>query len=342
MRVPAIFVVTVVLHALFVLAAPVSESQDRGLLSPRLFGSSSKVKGKTGTSGTSRTTGSSGGLFGGLFGGNKKTSTAPPARTTAPVPQKTSGGFFGGLFGGSGKTSTAAPQRTTAPVSPKTSPAAPSSTVSRTPSSSISATPSSTAASASDSAAFCPLYLAADAADISARDIEEYEKRAGEELWFRFEDPSVATAGKNFLQLAARSSGKNFDDQAYKWISTDVSKVTRGNIPKRVPTLYVLPAGTRASILGAAQDFETTSTAKQRADFVTKDNEPGDVGIQGVTPDASGVLPLDAFRSKVIRVVVKSTSNKAGGKATFTTIGADGKASKTASKSDQAALSKFC
>lgn len=89
-----------------------------------------------------------------------------------------------------------------------------------------------------------------------------------------------------------------------------------GKIPKRVPTMYVLPAGTRDKILGAAQPFETTSTSKHRADFVVKENERGDVGIQGVSRDASGTLPLDTFRNEVMRVVTKSTSNKAGGKAT--------------------------
>jgi len=164
----------------------------------------------------------------------------------------------------------------------------------------------------------------------------------GEELWFRYDDPSVKTSGKNALQLAARNSGKDFDDQAYKWISTDISKVTRGKIPKRVPTMYVLPAGTRASVLGAAQDFETTSAAKKRVDFVTKANEPGDIGIQGITPSTSGTRPLDTFRDKVIRVVTKSTSAKAGGKATFTTIGADGKVSGKTSDSDKTALGRFC
>lgn len=47
----------------------------------------------------------------------------------------------------------------------------------------------------------------------------------GEELWFKFDDPSVATGGKNFLQ---RHTLQDFDDQAYKWISTDISKVERG------------------------------------------------------------------------------------------------------------------
>lgn len=194
----------------------------------------------------------------------------------------------------------------------------------------------------SDSAASCPLYTSADAAHLSARDIQEYEKRTGEEMWFRFDDPSIAKGGKNFLQMAARAGGKDFDDQAYKWLSTDVSKVTRDKIQNRVPTLYVVPAGTRASMLGAAQNFETTSAAKKRVDFVTKDNEPGDIGIQGVTPGSSGTIPLDTFCSKIIRVVTKSTSTKAGGKATFTTIRADGKVLGSTSSSDQKALNRFC
>ncbi|GLB45001.1 hypothetical protein LshimejAT787_1900790 [Lyophyllum shimeji] len=202
------------------------------------------------------------------------------------------------------------------------------------------ATPTATATSNSSDS--CPLYTAADAAHLSARDIREYEKRVGEELWFRFDDPSVASGGKNFLPPTKAKGGKDFDDQAYKWLSTDISKVERGKIPKRNPTMYVLPAGTRDSIFAAAQDFETTSSSKQRADFVFKDNERGDVGIQAVSPGASSAVPLDTFRDQVIRVVTKSTSDKAGGKATFTTIGADGKTTKGASKSDQAALSGFC
>lgn len=87
-----------------------------------------------------------------------------------------------------------------------------------------------------------------------------------------------------------------------------------------MPTVYVLKAGTRAEKLALAKKFEETSAASQRADFVTKDNEPGDLGIQGVSVDptvANAVLPLDAFRNSVLRTVSKKTSAKAGGKATY-------------------------
>ncbi|KAI0041710.1 hypothetical protein FA95DRAFT_668106 [Auriscalpium vulgare] len=184
----------------------------------------------------------------------------------------------------------------------------------------------------------CPNYNAADVADLSAREFELMEKRAGEEFWFRFEDPSV-TSG-TILQL--KPHAKNFDDQAYKWISNDISKVTRGSIKGRVATMFVLPAGTRAQIVGAAQKFEVTSEAQKAADFVTKDNEPNDIGINGVANNAAGVLPLDDFRSKVIRTVVKQTSAKAKGKATFTTITKGQSPSSTASKSDQKAMAAFC
>ncbi|KAF8532605.1 hypothetical protein JB92DRAFT_2824425 [Gautieria morchelliformis] len=123
----------------------------------------------------------------------------------------------------------------------------------------------------------------------------------------------------------------------------DVSKVTRSRLQGRVPVLYVLPAGTRAATLAAAQDFAVTSKAQKPADFVTKQNEPGDVGINGVisaTPNAP--IPLNTFRSKVLRVVVKIDNNpKAKGKATFQTI-ANGKISKTANKADQSAFNAVC
>lgn len=202
------------------------------------------------------------------------------------------------------------------------------------------ALPPAKAAAASDTAASCPLYIAADAIDISSRELEELEKRVGEEFWFRFDDPSLANGGA-ILQLASRASPKDFDDQAYKWISTDASKVTRGSVPKRVATIYVLPAGTRKEVQAAAKKFEQTSAAKEATDFVTKDNEPGDVGINGVKKGTDGKTALDTFRDKVIRTVVKTTSTKGKGKASFTTI-TKGKKSNTASKADQAALSKFC
>ncbi|KAI0049927.1 hypothetical protein FA95DRAFT_758825 [Auriscalpium vulgare] len=183
----------------------------------------------------------------------------------------------------------------------------------------------------------CPTYNEADAADISARNLE-MEKRAGEEFWFRFEDPSIITSG-SILQLAAHA--KNFDDQAYKWISNDISKVTRAGIKGRVPTMYVLPAGTRAQVVAAAQKFEETSEAQKPADFVTKDNEPNDIGINGVAQNADGVLPLDDFRSKVIRTVVLQKSTKAKGKTTFTTI-TKGKSATGASQADQKVMNKAC
>ncbi|KAI0262001.1 hypothetical protein BC834DRAFT_972397 [Gloeopeniophorella convolvens] len=191
-----------------------------------------------------------------------------------------------------------------------------------------------------DDSPVCTPYGQADATDISSRSFQDIEARGKEEFFFRYETPDVLTS-TNILQLASRASPKNFDDQAYKWISTDSSKVTRGKISGRVPTIYVLPAGTRASILGAAKDFETTSTAQQATDFVTKDNEPNDIGVQGVQAGADGKTPLDNFRAKVIRTVVKQTSTKAGGKTTFTTI-KGGKSQNTATKDDQKVLSGFC
>jgi len=186
----------------------------------------------------------------------------------------------------------------------------------------------------------CPLYTAADRIDISSRDLVEFERRANEEFWFRFDDPAI-TKGAQVLALAPRNSAKDFDDQAYKWISTDVSKVQRASIKGRLATLYVLPGGTRQGLLAQAKDFDESKAAKKREDFVTKDNEPGDVGIQGVTPGPDGKLPLDVLRDQVIRVVVKQTSAKAGGKPTFTTI-TKGKISNGATKADQAALNNFC
>ncbi|TFY75515.1 hypothetical protein EWM64_g8498 [Hericium alpestre] len=98
-----------------------------------------------------------------------------------------------------------------------------------------------------------------------------------------------------------------------------------------------MPAGTAKSLLGKAQKFETTSAAKKSADFVTKDNEPGDLGINGVAKSADGTLPLDQVRNKVIRTVVKTSAK---GSQQFVTI-KNGKASKTAAKADQALLNKI-
>lgn len=47
-----------------------------------------------------------------------------------------------------------------------------------------------------------------------------------EEFWFRFET-TPPTSESNLLQLAARAGSKDFDDQAYKFISTDAAKVAR-------------------------------------------------------------------------------------------------------------------
>ncbi|KAA1469130.1 hypothetical protein DENSPDRAFT_559444 [Dentipellis sp. KUC8613] len=209
-------------------------------------------------------------------------------------------------------------------------------------------------------AAACPVYNKADAQDISQRDIELIAKRANEEFWFRWEDPSI-TSGGTLLQLAARKGTKDFDDQAYKWISTNAAAVTRsayyvcssmdtfavlnlyylrltGSFGKRVPTIYVLPAGTAQALLARAKQFEETSAAGVPADFVVKDNEPGDIGINGIAPSADGTLPLDQFRSQIIRTVIKSASK---GSQQFITINKAGKASKTASKTDQALLNKI-
>ncbi|KAF8888054.1 hypothetical protein BD779DRAFT_1525345 [Infundibulicybe gibba] len=179
----------------------------------------------------------------------------------------------------------------------------------------------------SDPVSACPIYTGADAIDISSRELAQLASRAGEEFWFRYEDPSVTDPENGILQLAPRPGAKNFDDQAYKWISTNAAKIKRGSMRGRIPAIYVLPAGTH------------TSEAKEAVGFVTKDNEPGDVGINGIQPE-NGVLPLDAFRDKIIRTVVKTVSGKAGGKEAFATI-SRGKVSKTASKSDQALLNKI-
>jgi hypothetical protein len=143
------------------------------------------------------------------------------------------------------------------------------------------------------------------------------------------------------MELEARRGGKDFDDQAYKWISTNAATVLRGSIAKRVPTIFVMPAGTRDRLLGQAQEFEDMKEAERRVDFVKKSNEPGDLGIQGVSAGADGEIPLDTFRDSIIRVVTKVSSKKAGGKPSFVTI-KNGKISRTASKPDQAALAKFC
>ncbi|KAI0066261.1 hypothetical protein BV25DRAFT_1525215 [Artomyces pyxidatus] len=113
-----------------------------------------------------------------------------------------------------------------------------------------------------------------------------------------------------------------------------------GSMKDRLPTLYVLPRGTRESIDKLKQRFEDTSEAKRAAAYVTKDHEPGDIGINGVSKLAGDRIPLDVFRSQVIRTVVKKTSAKAGGKASYVTI-KKGKKSKTAEEDDQKALARF-
>jgi hypothetical protein len=96
--------------------------------------------------------------------------------------------------------------------------------------------------------AACPQPRSAAELEIDRRDFTELEKRSGEEYWFRFEDPNVANAGNNILPGPSRPHLKvksfchisrnlfasdhflsqDYDDQAYKWISMDASKVTRG------------------------------------------------------------------------------------------------------------------
>lgn len=303
MRVNAILYGTVALAAALSQAAPIAHSQEQSLV---VRAAAPKVGGST----------SGGGLLSGLkglFGGGKaapKPTPAAPVKETPPPPKDT--------------------------PAPKTTPAATTTPAPTTKATTTSATTTSASSSAEpeESAPSCPLYLAPDAIHLSTRDLEA---RAGEEYWFRFEDPNTLKAG--ILPLAARNGGKDFDDQAYKWISTDAGKVLRGSIGKgRQPTVFVLPAGTRDSVLAAAKDFDTSRDAQEAQDFVTKDNEPGDVGINGVKPAADGKLPLDTFRSKVIRTVTVK-NNK--GKLAFQTV-KDGKVSNTASKPDQASLRGFC
>ena len=89
----------------------------------------------------------------------------------------------------------------------------------------------------------------------------------------------------------------------------DASKVTRVS-STRAATVYVLPKGTREAVLAQAKDFYKTRNAKEASEFVTKSNEPGDVGINRVANSGDGTA-LDDFRNKVIRTVVKITSPKA-------------------------------
>ncbi|KAH8835018.1 hypothetical protein DL96DRAFT_1572563, partial [Flagelloscypha sp. PMI_526] len=313
MRVHTVLYGIVAFAALTVIAAPIA--QEHSLAARLSFGSLGKTAGKTTssstkgsttktgtTTGTSSTTKSSGGLLNkikGIFGFGSKpsptvaattpkaTTAAPPATTAAPP------------------ATTATPKATTAATtSPATTTATPTSKPATT-----SSTTTSSSATTSETAESCALYTASDLIHLSTRDMEELERRAGEEYWFRFEDPSITT-GANILSLAARAGGKDFDDQAYKWISMDASKVQRGSIRGRLPTLYVMPSGTRARVQAAAQDFEESRDASTAQDFVTKDNEPGDVGIQGVRAAADGKIPLDTFRDQILRVVTVQTNKK--------------------------------
>ncbi|KAI0059764.1 hypothetical protein BV25DRAFT_1840180 [Artomyces pyxidatus] len=187
----------------------------------------------------------------------------------------------------------------------------------------------------------CPAYEIEDRDVFSVQDPDDIysntvETFAGDEYWFRFEDPSIVNAGNNILPLATRPGAKDYDDQAYKWISNDASKVTR-NAQGRWATLYVLPSGTRADVTKKAEKFEVTSEAKRAAQYVTKDHEPGDNGVNGVAK-FNNVIPLDDFRSKVKRTVI--LRRLAGGKFGYTTI-TKGKRSDTATKDDQKALERF-
>jgi hypothetical protein len=101
--------------------------------------------------------------------------------------------------------------------------------------------------------------------------------------------------------------------------------------------VYVLPAGTRQRLLSEAKDFEKSVEAEKAVDFVVKDNEPGDIGIQAILKDANGKSQLDVFRAEVIRsVYVKNKSSSP-----FFTLDKNGKGSNTASKADQALLTKL-
>ena len=81
----------------------------------------------------------------------------------------------------------------------------------------------------------------------------------------------------------------------YKWISTEILKVVRGSMRKRLPMMYVLRPGTREATLRAAEDFSQESEALRPAEFVTKANEPGDVGINGVML-VGQTTPLQEFK----------------------------------------------
>ncbi|KAA1469103.1 hypothetical protein DENSPDRAFT_834640 [Dentipellis sp. KUC8613] len=156
-----------------------------------------------------------------------------------------------------------------------------------------------------------------------------------EEYWFRYEASDV-TSKTTILELATRPGQKDYDDQAYKWISTDASKVDRPR-SGRIPAIYVLNSGSRARILGAAKDFDTQVGKKEATEYVKKVNEHDDVGIQGVAKLTGGKTTLEVFRGSVKRSVFKLSNS---GSSQFLTWTGQTK-SKTASKADQALLNKF-
>ncbi|KAI0066258.1 hypothetical protein BV25DRAFT_1835902 [Artomyces pyxidatus] len=189
----------------------------------------------------------------------------------------------------------------------------------------------------------CPIHDSVSIMDdVSAGELDLIETLAGEEYWFRWEHPDAARS-TDILQLDKGKGGKkkDYDDQAYKWISTDHTNPQQTK-KGRVPTIHVLPAGTRDALRSAAHRFEDTSKAKQAVDFVTKDHEPGAIGINGIKK-TGGKTALDDFRNKVIRTVIKETFTK-GGKQTVkhTTIhkGAT-KPSSGASNEDRERLKGF-
>ncbi|KAA1469111.1 hypothetical protein DENSPDRAFT_834653 [Dentipellis sp. KUC8613] len=166
--------------------------------------------------------------------------------------------------------------------------------------------------------------------------VDGLEARApGEEYWFRYEAADV-TSKPIILELAPRQGTKNYDDQAYKWITTDASKVDRPR-SGRIPAVYVLRAGTRARILGAAKDFNVESGAQRAAEYVTKVNEHDDVGIQGIAALTGGQITLAVFRGEVRRSVFKLANS--GSSQFLTWTGAT--KSRTATQADQALLNKF-
>ncbi|TFY54456.1 hypothetical protein EVG20_g9695 [Dentipellis fragilis] len=136
--------------------------------------------------------------------------------------------------------------------------------------------------------------------------LEDVEVNA-EEYWFRYEASDV-TSKTTILELATRPGQKDYDDQAYKWISTDASKVDRPR-SGRIPAIYVLKSGTRAKVVGAAKDFDTQVAKKEATEYVQKVNEHDDVGIQGVAKLTGGKTTLEAFRGDVMRSVFKLSNS---------------------------------